>query len=102
VWRSAEDELRRARQRSWAAFLGSIGLVVGAVLASMTRVVPDLVTTLAGMAGVAAIIYGVSTGVLVVLNREPDEERAWNREGPIPGAPSGCQLAQAQVQGQCY
>jgi hypothetical protein len=73
VRRSAEDELQRARQRSWTAFLASIGLVVGAVLASMTRVVPDLVTTVAGIAGVAGIIYGVATGVLVVLNREPDE-----------------------------
>jgi hypothetical protein len=47
--------------------------VAGAVLASLTSVVPDLITTAAAIVGVAGMIYGVATGMLIVLNREPDE-----------------------------
>jgi hypothetical protein len=47
--------------------------VGGAVLASLTGVAPDLITTLAAIVGVAGMIYGVATGMLIVLNREPDE-----------------------------
>ena len=71
--RSAGDEVRRAAQRSWIAFLGGIGLVGSAVLASLTSVVPDLITTVAAIVGVTGMIYGVVTGMLVVLNRDPDE-----------------------------
>ena len=71
--RSAGDEVRRAAQRSWIAFLSGIGLVGGAVLASLTSVVPDLITTVAAIVGVTGMIYGVVTGMLVVLNRDPDE-----------------------------
>jgi hypothetical protein len=60
-------------QRSWIAFLGGLGLVAGAVLASLTGVAPDLITTVAAIVGVAGMIYGVATGMLIVLNREPDE-----------------------------
>lgn len=73
VRRSAGDELRRASQRSWIAFLGGLGLVVVAVLASLTRVAPDLITTVAAIAGVAAMIYGLATGILLILDRTPDE-----------------------------
>ena len=66
---SCDERANEAGQRSSAASAWWLR----AVLASMTRVVPDLITTVAGIAGVAGIIYGVSTGVLVVLNREPDE-----------------------------
>jgi hypothetical protein len=44
-----------------------------AVLASLLRIVPDLITTVAAIVGVTGMIYGVVSGMLVVLNREPDE-----------------------------
>jgi hypothetical protein len=73
VQQSAGDELRRASQRSWIALLGGLGLVSVAILASLTSVLPDLITTVAAIMGVVGMIYGVATGVLIVLNREPDE-----------------------------
>ena len=71
--RAAGDESQRAGRRSLLAFLGGLGLVGLSVLASLTRVVPDLITTVAAIVGVAGMIYGVATGMLVVINREPDE-----------------------------
>jgi hydrogenase/urease accessory protein HupE len=50
-----------------------VGLVGVALLASSTNVVPDLITTVAAIVGVAAMIHGVATGTLIVFNREPDE-----------------------------
>lgn len=44
-----------------------------AILASLTSGLPDLITTVAAIIGVAGMIYGVAIGVLIVLNREPDE-----------------------------
>jgi hypothetical protein len=44
-----------------------------AILGSLTRVIPDLITTVAAIVGVAGMIYGVATGILIVVNREPDE-----------------------------
>jgi hypothetical protein len=73
VQQSAGDELRRASQRSWIALLGGLGLVSVAILASLTSVLPDLITTVAAIMGVAGMIYGVATGALIVLNHEPDE-----------------------------
>jgi uncharacterized membrane protein YdjX (TVP38/TMEM64 family) len=70
---SAGDELRRAARRSWIALLGGLGLVGVAVLISLTRAVPDPITTVAAIVGVAGMIYGVVTGTLIVLNREPYE-----------------------------
>jgi hypothetical protein len=73
VRRTAGDESQRAGRRSLVAFLGGLGLVVVAILASLMRVVPDLVTTMAAIVGVAGLVYGVATGVLIILNREPHE-----------------------------
>jgi uncharacterized membrane protein YdjX (TVP38/TMEM64 family) len=73
VQQSAGDELRRASQRSWIALLGGLGPVGVVILASLTSVLPDLITTVAAIIGVAGVIYGVATGVLIVLKREPDE-----------------------------
>jgi membrane associated rhomboid family serine protease len=70
VQQSAGDELRQASQRSWIALLGLVGI---AILASLTSGLPDLITTVAAIIGVAGMIYGVAIGVLIVLNREPDE-----------------------------
>jgi uncharacterized membrane protein len=73
VQRSAGDELRRANQRSWIAFVGGLGLLAIALLGTLTRVIPDLITTAFAIVGVAGMIYGVATGILIVVNREPDE-----------------------------
>jgi hypothetical protein len=54
-------------------FLGGIGLVGVAVLASLMSVAPDLITTVAAIVGVGGIIYGIVTGMFIVLKREPDE-----------------------------
>jgi hypothetical protein len=42
-------------------------------LASLASVVPDIVTTVTAIVGVAGMIYGLATGILIVLNREADE-----------------------------
>jgi hypothetical protein len=73
VQQSAGREFRRASQRSWIALLGGIGLVGVAVQASLARILPDIVTTVAAIVGVAGMIYGLATGILTVLNREPDQ-----------------------------
>ena len=39
----------------------------------LTSVIPNLITTVAAIVGVAGMIYGVATGILIVVNREPDE-----------------------------
>jgi hypothetical protein len=54
-------------------FVGGVVLVGVALLASMTNAVHNVITTVAAIAGIAAMIYGVATGMLIVLNREPDE-----------------------------
>jgi uncharacterized membrane protein YdcZ (DUF606 family) len=71
VRRSAEDELRRASQRSWIALLGGLVLVGVALLVSLTSVVPDLTTTVATIVSVAGMIYAVATGTLIDLRGEP-------------------------------
>jgi hypothetical protein len=73
VQRSAGDELRRVNQRSWIAFLSGLGLLAIALLGSLTSVIPNLITTVAAIVGIAGMIYGVATGILIVVNREPDE-----------------------------
>ena len=55
------------------AFLGGLALLAVALLGSLTSVIPDLITTVAAIIGIAGMIYGVATGILIVVNREPDE-----------------------------
>jgi hypothetical protein len=43
-----------------------------ALLVSLTSVVPDLITTVATIVGVAGMIYAVATGTLIDLRGEPD------------------------------
>ena len=74
VRRSAGDGIRRRNRRTWIAFLGGIGLLGAALLASMTRAIPDLITTVAALMGVAGMIYGVATGTLMVFDRRPDDK----------------------------
>jgi hypothetical protein len=68
------EEFRSARRRSSIALAVGLVLITGAVLLSMNRLAPDAVTTVAGIAGVLAICYGLVTQVTTLLNnREPDE-----------------------------
>jgi hypothetical protein len=55
------------------AFLGGLGLLAVALLASLRSVIPDPITTVVAIVGLAGMIYGVATGILIVVNREPDE-----------------------------
>ena len=68
------EEFARTRRRSSIALAVGIVLIAGAVLLSINRLAPDVVTTVAGIAGVLAICYGLVTQVTALLNnRERDE-----------------------------
>ena len=68
------EEYRRTRRRSSIALAVGLVLITGAILLSMNRLASDVVTTVAGIAGVLAICYGLVTQVTALLNnREPDE-----------------------------
>jgi uncharacterized membrane protein HdeD (DUF308 family) len=69
--RSAREDInpRRASRRSLIAFLGGLALLAAALLA--TGLFPVL-STVAAIVGIAAMIYGLAAGVMIVLNREDD------------------------------
>ena len=65
---------RRTSRRSLVALAAGIVLIAGAVFLSMRRLAPDVLTTVAGIAGFLAICYGLVIQVMALLNnREPDE-----------------------------
>jgi hypothetical protein len=51
------------------AFLGGLGLLAAALLA--TGAFP-VVSTVTAIVGIAAMIFGLAAGVMVVLNRDDD------------------------------
>jgi len=65
----AGNNPRRASRRSLIAFLGGLALLAAALLA--TGLFPVLSTVVA-IVGIAAVIYGLAAGVMIVLNREDD------------------------------
>jgi hypothetical protein len=68
------EEFARTRRRSLIALVAGIVLITGAALLSMRRLVSDVLTTIAGIAGFLAISYGLVIQVLALLSkREPDE-----------------------------
>jgi hypothetical protein len=68
------EEFGRTRRRSSIALALGLVLITGAILLSMNRLASDVVTTVAGVAGVLAISYGLVTQVTALLNnRERDE-----------------------------
>jgi hypothetical protein len=69
VQRSADNDPRRWSRRSRIAFLGGLGLLAAALIA--TGVFPVL-STVTALVGIAAMIYGVAAGVMVVFNRDDD------------------------------
>jgi uncharacterized membrane protein HdeD (DUF308 family) len=58
---------RRGSRRSLIAFLGGLALLAAALLT--TGLLPVL-STVAAVVGIAAMIYGLAAGVMIVLNRE--------------------------------
>jgi hypothetical protein len=69
VQRSAGNDPRQSGRRSLIAFLGGLGLLAAALLA--TGAFPVL-STVTAIVGIAAMIYGLAAGVMVVLNRDDD------------------------------
>jgi uncharacterized membrane protein HdeD (DUF308 family) len=69
VQRSARNDPRRSSRRSWIAFLGGLGLFAAGLIATNSFPVLSTVTALVG---IAAMIYGVAAGVMVVFNRDND------------------------------
>jgi uncharacterized membrane protein HdeD (DUF308 family) len=69
VQQSAGNDPRQTGRRTWIAFLGGLGLLAAALLA--TNAFPVL-STVTAIVGIAAMIYGVAAGVMVVLNRDGD------------------------------
>jgi uncharacterized membrane protein HdeD (DUF308 family) len=69
VQRSAGNDPRRWSRRSWIAFLGGLGLLATGLIA--TGAFPVL-STVTALVGIAAMIYGVVAGVMVVLNRDDE------------------------------
>jgi hypothetical protein len=68
------EEFARTRRRSLIALVAGIVLITGAALLSMRRLVSDVLTTIAGIAGFLAISYGLVIQNLALLNNsEPDE-----------------------------
>jgi hypothetical protein len=68
------EEFARTRRRSSIALAVGVVLITTAVLLSIKRLAPDVITTVAGIAGVLAICYGLVTQVTALLNnRERDE-----------------------------
>jgi hypothetical protein len=69
VQQSAGNHPRQLGRRSWIAFLGGLGLLAAALLA--TGAFPVL-STVAALVGIAVMIYGLVAGVMVVFNRDDD------------------------------
>lgn len=68
---SASDAARLGKRSWWALGTGVVLLGIGVVLSLMDAL--SLVSTVAAVAGVTAIMYGLVAGVQVVLGRAPDE-----------------------------
>jgi hypothetical protein len=68
------EESARTHRRSLIALAAGIVLITGAVLLSIGRLAPEVLTTIAGIAGFFAISCGLVIQVMALLNnREPDE-----------------------------
>ncbi len=66
------DEIRRRKRRCNRAVLGGLALLAVALLTSGLHLLPDLVTTLAAIAGVGSVMYGVNGAWLIVYERDSD------------------------------
>jgi hypothetical protein len=64
--------IRSWKRRSNKAVLAGLVLIAVALLVSSWELVPDLVTTVAAIAGFLILMYGVHLAWLVFYEREPD------------------------------
>ena len=64
--------IRRRKRHSNRAVLVGLGTVAVAFLASLWGLAPQLATTIAAVAGVVLMTYGVCVGWLVFYDRDPD------------------------------
>jgi hypothetical protein len=67
------DQTRQTARRATRSAIIAGMLVLLAVIGTVTRWVPDLISTVLGIAGVVLLIYAVATAILVLTEREPDE-----------------------------
>ena len=67
--RSAGNDPLQSGRRSLIAFLGGIGLLAAALLATSAF---RVLSTVTAIVGIAAMIYGLAAGVMVLLNRDDD------------------------------
>lgn len=67
------SEAWSAKRRGTAAGVGGLVLIAVGVIFSLRDWLPDGVTTILALLGLATLIYGVAVGVQIVLEREPDE-----------------------------
>ena len=65
------EETRRASRHATVSALVGLLLMVLAVAGTVTRWLPDVLSTVFGIAGVALLIYAVALAILVVIDREP-------------------------------
>ena len=63
------NDPRQWSRRSWIAFLGGLGLLAAGLIGTGTF---PMLSTVVAVVGIAAMIYGVVAGVMVVLNQEDD------------------------------
>ena len=66
---SGGNDPRQWSRRSWIAFLGGVGLLAAGLVATGTF---PVLSTVIAIVGIAAMLYGVVAGVMVVLNRDDD------------------------------
>jgi hypothetical protein len=64
--------IRNWKRRSNKAVLVGLVLMAVALLVSSWELLPDLVTTVAAIAGLLILMYGVHLAWLVFYEREPD------------------------------
>jgi Flp pilus assembly protein protease CpaA len=64
--------IRFRKRRSNRAVLAGLMLMAVALLVSSWELVPDLVTTVAAIAGFLILMYGVHLAWLMFYEREPD------------------------------
>jgi hypothetical protein len=64
--------IRRRKRRSNQAVLAGLLLIAAALVVSSTKLAPDLVTTVAAIAGFLILMYGVHLAWLIFYEREPD------------------------------
>ncbi len=69
---SDADEIARRKRRCTRSALAGVALMALALLVSAAGLVPPILSTIAGAAGLALLAYGVHLGWTVFYDREDD------------------------------